>query len=174
MVRWLQNAKLFCSTVSTSVWATPHPHHHSVLKTPLNKPAPHTFKTPRSQLHLVWTEQHNEAWTCHRGVFPQLCVVVWWCATNLLFQSARFGQRNDGFAEQDPYLSSDGTTIHVDLELHRWLFSGLKPVFHRNPCVWFQKACAEVLPTIFIDIHVSGVTPWRDVMESVQFGPDSC
>lgn len=68
-------------------------------------------------------------------------------APDLLLQSARPQQRSHDPAGQDPHVRAHGehpAHAHAGTCIMRFTRS-----------VQFQKTCAEVLPTIFLDVHVS-------------------
>lgn len=75
-------------------------------------------------------------------------------APDLLLQSARPRQRGHDPAGQDPHVRAHG---EPRARAHA---STCTMCFTRS--VQFQKKCAEVLPTIFIDVHVSQNT-WVNV-----------
>lgn len=90
-----------------------------ILKTPrISQLLIVSSRSPRAPVvqPLVWTtaqqpqqQQHHEAGPrSDRAVSPLLCALGGRSASNLLLQSAGSGQGNDGFAEQDPQLSSHG------------------------------------------------------------------
>lgn len=77
-------------------------------------------------------------------------------APDLLLQSARPQQRSHDPAGQDPHVRA-----HGEHQTHAHAHAGTCIMCFTRP-VQFQKTCAEVLPTIFLDVHVS-LNTWVNV-----------
>lgn len=101
---------------------------------------------------LTSASRNHEARSSSGSLLPSAPVGL--RASDLLLQSARPQQRSHDPAGQDPHVGAHGEhPAHAPAGTCIMCFTR---------SVQFQKTCAEVLPTIFLDVHVS-LNTWVNV-----------